>query len=899
MQSKATRLFSVVGAMVIAAAAYADGKLTGVQWKKIGEGVEVQVQGSDLEKPKSFWTNRNRTYVLEFSAHLSGKARTQQVDAFGLDSVKSVWYKSKPPTVRVLFNVESGAKPELVQNEEGWSVWFGEAGAWKKTAAPKAQPFPETVPPLFAPAKQSSLANSIEQLAASPVRALPSNTSANLLERSVTLEFIGTDVVQILKALSLQANVNIVTSPDVKGNLSVSLNQTTVQQALDYVTTLSGLRYALVGNNTFVVTTNERFAGVMRLLDSGPEMSSQTRIINLASGEGAQIKAAVLKAIPQESILGRYDILLPTESITLETKDMQASGTASKSDEKTGSSGVTGGGEAQKTDITSKAETGGPLPRAKDMYVMLVGMPKRLDEVEKAVREVDTKIADVNRVVIGKDITTAVIPIFSSKLAEVSAAVQRVVDRDPKRELYTVMQSNVDADPSNDSTKLLVISGPKDSIASVELFARGIDEGLCKSMGIEYPESMEAQERGFEVFDLNWVEPLEAAVELQKHVPGLRASVLPSSVRPNPKGARSTSMGNAESGGGGSSSAGGSTPGANQFNLGGQGAATGANSNPAGGGASGGSAGDQENGASLVKSLGSEPMKLIVRGNRAQIAQAREFLAVIDLAPRQVALELRVMELSKEEALKVGLDWSALTGGTVRFIRFNQNVGGTPSSAGTFGSGNPASSLAADQGLRWNGGGSGSIFGTLDQLGNNTKLIARPNVLASEGRPTTIFIGDEVRYVESIQSSQNGTTVTTGQVNVGVKMNVTPRIGSNGNIMLDLNPELSLLRGFLDVPGGGQLPQTSLRSATSLVNIKDGETIAIGGLIQEFERTLRGGIPILKDIPLIGQLFGRTDKSKNRSEIVFFVTAKIANTSEPNMSAPTAPAPKPAPVKKN
>lgn len=892
MQSKAKRLFSVVGAMVIAAAAYADGKLTGVQWKKIGEGVEVQVQGSDLEKPKAFWTNRNRTYVLEFSAHLSGKARTQQVDAFGLDSVKYVWYKSKPPTVRVLFNVEAGSKPELTPNEEGWTVWFGEAGASRQASSkPKVEPFPETVPPLKAAAKpQSDLSKAFDKLAASPVNALPPNTSGNLLERMVTLEFIGTDIVQILKALSLQANVNIVTSPDVKGALSVSLAQTTVQQALDYVTTLSGLRYALVGN-TFVVTTNERFASVMRLLETGPEAPNQTRIINLASGEGAQIKAAVLKALPQESINGKYDILLPTELIVMETKAMQASGSAGKSDDKEGASGVTGGGEAQKTDITSKAETGGATPRAKDMYVMLVGLPKRLDEVEKVVREVDTKIADASRVVIGKDITTAVVPIFSSKVTEVQAAVMRVVERDPKKALYTIMQSNVDQDPEEDSTKLLVISGPKESIASVELFARGIDEGLCKSMGIEYPESMEAQERGWEVFDLNYVEPLEAAIELQKHVPGLRASVLPSSVRPNPKGARSTSMGSAEGASGGAS--GETTAGANQFNLGGQGNGSAANANPAGA-SSGSASNDQDNGVSLVKNLGSEPMKLIVRGNRAQIAQARDFLSIIDLAPRQVALELRVMELSKEEALKIGLDWSALTGGTVRFIRFNQNVGGTSSTAGTISSGNPASSLSGDQGFRWNGGGSGSIFGTLDQLGANTKLIARPNVLASEGRPTTIFIGDEVRYVESIQSSQNGTTVTTGQVNVGVKMNVTPRVGSNGNIMLDLNPELSLLRGFLDVPGGGQLPQTSLRSATSLVNIKDGETIAIGGLIQEFDRTSRGGIPILKDLPILGQLFGRTDKSKSKSEIVFFVTAKIANQSdfEAKAEKPAAATPK-------
>ena len=94
------------------------------------------------------------------------------------------------------------------------------------------------------------------------------------------------------------------------------------------------------------------------------------------------------------------------------------------------------------------------------------------------------------------------------------------------------------------------------------------------------------------------------------------------------------------------------------------------------------------------------------------------------------------------------------------------------------------------------------------------------------------------------------------------------------NITLDFNPVLSILQGFTDVPGGGKLPQTSVRSATSSVQIKSGETIAIGGLIQDQDRKSYGGIPILKDLPIIGQLFGRTSNTKVRSEVVFFVTVK-------------------------
>jgi type II secretory pathway component GspD/PulD (secretin) len=148
-----------------------------------------------------------------------------------------------------------------------------------------------------------------------------------------------------------------------------------------------------------------------------------------------------------------------------------------------------------------------------------------------------------------------------------------------------------------------------------------------------------------------------------------------------------------------------------------------------------------------------------------------------------------------------------------------------------------------------------------------------------------MFIGDTVRYVESVQSTQNGTTVTTASVDVGVSFQVKPRIGANNNITLDLAPTFTLLKGFTDVPGGGQVPQTSERRATSTMTIRDGETIAIGGLIQDQDILSVGGIPFLKDIPIIGYLFKRTDKSKVRTEVVFFLTAKVVDNSNRALAA--------------
>jgi type II secretory pathway component GspD/PulD (secretin) len=861
------RMLFVITAAAMACGAFAQSQLTSVQWKKIGEGVELQIHGQSLAKPKTFWTNKDRSFLLEFEGHLLGKAGTKRVNEAGVNYVTYGWFSAKPPKVRVHVNLTPGLKPELAETEYGWSVSFGVAPAAKATA--KVDAFPETVPPLDKP---NALEKAIEKMAASPVLALPPTRGTNIWDRTVSLEFVGTDVVQILKALALQANVNIVTAPEVTGKLSVSLNNVNVQQALDFVTTLAGVRYALVGN-TFVVTTNERFANAMRQIDGNQDVPNQTRIVGLVSGEGAQIKATVLKALPQESVLGRYDILLPTESTTLETQISEATAKAAGSEPSS-----SGAGEGQRVNIVSKAETGGSAIRPKDMYLVLVGLPRRLDEVEKVVREIDSRIADASKVVIGKDIDTAVVPIYSGKVSEVTGALRRVVDRDPKRELYNITESSTGGPSDADAVKLLMIAGPSDSMKSVELFAKGIDEGFCKSMGIPYPESAEAQELAFEVLDLKHVDPVEAAAELNKQVPGIRASVLPAGVRPNTKGGRKLTVGDGAEASGGGASGGAANSSLGVQGGGGPNGGLSAGIGTSGSGGSGASAG--EDGFTVIRPLGTEPMKVMVRGTRGQIDQAKQFLSVFDTAPQQVSLELRVMEMTKEDALRVGIDWSALTGGAVRFIRVNQNLGGSPSTTGTVSSGTVGSSILGEQGIRFNNSTGASITATLDQIATNLKMIARPNILAMEGRPTAIFIGDEVRYVESIQASQNGLSVTVGQVNVGVKLNVTPRIGSAGNLVLDLNPELSLLKSFTDVPGGGKLPQTSLRSTSSVVSLKSGETLAIGGLIQESDRYDVGGIPILKDLPLIGQLFRRTDKHKVRSEVVFFLTATTVNSDD-------------------
>jgi type II secretory pathway component GspD/PulD (secretin) len=258
----------------------------------------------------------------------------------------------------------------------------------------------------------------------------------------------------------------------------------------------------------------------------------------------------------------------------------------------------------------------------------------------------------------------------------------------------------------------------------------------------------------------------------------------------------------------------------------------------------------------------SMPMRLVLRGTRAQIREALDYVKVLDTPPKQVALELRVMELTKTDALNAGIDWSILTGGAVKMINLN-NSQPTPN--------NTASIGISGKGFN------ADVTASLDALAEKNKMVARPNMVAMDGRQSEVFVGDIVRYVESITQSQNGTTVTTGEIPVGVRLSVLPRIGADGNMTLDLRPRISILTGFTNVPGGGELPQTSSRFAQSTISLHSGQTIAIGGLIQDQDVKTFSGIPVLMNLPLIGNLFKSTTINKERTELVIFLTAKSLN----------------------
>jgi type II secretory pathway component GspD/PulD (secretin) len=852
----------------LASIASAEGKLTDVQWTKVGDGLQVKVTGDDLAQPKIIRLLGGKSFMLEFDARLDGKAKNYKVDCGGVSSVGAYWFQARPAKVRVQLRLDPEAKVSVNQVDGVWTVDVNTNTLGTTTVATNVAPkgteslpsitdtFPAPVAKFIA-AANPNLAKNISATGGDPEmsRAIalltsPDGTPVPVKKKAepkvevkkgttvketvetwtpapqrghgVDLDFVNTDVVQVLKALALQSNSNIVTAPDVKGQVTVSLQNVSVEEALNLITALSSLHYTKIGN-TYVVAAN---SGVLRQF--GPmSASSETRVVPIFSGEGTQIKAAVLKSVPVDKG-GAFEMVLPSEQIAISQTDVVG-------DQGTGTQGgATGGGD---TGTKVQQATGNTnVPNAKrDTYVVIIGPADRLDAVEAQVKMIDRQICNA----LGIDVpngTALVTQAYYPKGAKASFLLQAMGGNIPAGQTSIKIGGvDVSATPvTSISEQVITFYGRENEVRHLMEQAAMLDQ-----VGQGNSEFM--------TYELKYSDPRSVKQELENQFPGLQCSIMPSSAS-NPS--LFTEQEKSQSAGGGQASS--TTQSGSQATTG-------------------------EVSTEIVKndSLSlpftpyektSYPMKLVLRGSNENLARAMAYLSKVDVSPKQVALELRVMDLTKEDARKIGLDWSILTGGTVQQLRFSNANGAVSGNDGT-----------ASGTLGFPGGAVANILASLDDSTNNRKLIARPNLLGLDGRQSELFVGDIIRYIESIQSTQNGITVTAKDLSVGVRFSVLPRIGGDGKVSLDMRPVVSSLTGFTAVPGGGSLPQTSLRVVQQTAVINDGETIAIGGLIQDRNLKSFGGVPILKDLPIIGRLFSRETTSKQRTEVVFFLTAKIVD----------------------
>jgi general secretion pathway protein D len=165
--------------------------------------------------------------------------------------------------------------------------------------------------------------------------------------------------------------------------------------------------------------------------------------------------------------------------------------------------------------------------------------------------------------------------------------------------------------------------------------------------------------------------------------------------------------------------------------------------------------------------------------------------------------------------------------------------------------------------------------------GNNKgKVIARPRIQTSHNAPANFFVGETRPYVTGTYGNINGTQSSQyQQTQIGTTLTVTPLINSEGLVVMDIQQQVQQVGGNVTIDGN-QVPITQDQTASAKVSVRNGDTIVMGGFIQNNKTSTKSGIPLLQDIPLLGALFRSTSTTSGRRELLVMIRPTVLPTPE-------------------
>ncbi len=249
-----------------------------------------------------------------------------------------------------------------------------------------------------------------------------------------------------------------------------------------------------------------------------------------------------------------------------------------------------------------------------------------------------------------------------------------------------------------------------------------------------------------------------------------------------------------------------------------------------------------------------------------------QMIEELDQPPPQVLIQVLLAEVTIDDVNEFGIEWQVMEA-----WRNHDMVGGT------------APAFAASAGLTLNPGFQVSVTGgdvnfllrALESQGR-LEMLSRPQILASDNQTATINVGQRVPFITNSRVTEDGTTINTIQYeDVGILLDVIPRINPDGFVNLEVHPEISALDdSTVPISEGVNAIIVNSRSAETTVTVQDGHTIIIGGLITTTDRDRLNKVPILGDIPLLGGLFQSIRKVKERTELLIILTPTVLRNIE-------------------
>ncbi len=314
---------------------------------------------------------------------------------------------------------------------------------------------------------------------------------------------------------------------------------------------------------------------------------------------------------------------------------------------------------------------------------------------------------------------------------------------------------------------------------------------------------------------------------------------------------------------------------------------------------------------------------VMVMASPSDMASIKEIIAAMDVPVAQVLIETVVLNVGLSDEISTGIQWVKRVGNGSRYRdsfgggAMPDGVGNSPANlfdestktSTTKGDGDEEGSeitetvrnVAANIGAI---SGGAQYYGTINKIDldflirategdSRTKILTSPVLMTQDNKEATLentelaYLYNGMKYMGYSGNYSSGYQPDISQEEIGLTITVTPRINPDGTVVLDFEETFQNLGTPQEVPGSGvdgsnqRWPSPVTRKISGSVSVNNGQTVVIGGLVTHNKTESEGGIPILKNIPYIGKyLFGYTDYSDERDELLVFLTPYVFNSSE-------------------
>ncbi|MDF5703837.1 GspD family T2SS secretin variant ExeD [Aeromonas hydrophila] len=292
-------------------------------------------------------------------------------------------------------------------------------------------------------------------------------------------------------------------------------------------------------------------------------------------------------------------------------------------------------------------------------------------------------------------------------------------------------------------------------------------------------------------------------------------------------------------------------------------------------------------GGKLAISADETTNALVITAQPDVMAELEQVVAKLDIRRAQVLVEAIIVEIADGDGLNLGVQWANTNGGGTQFTDTNLPIGSVAIAAKDYQKNGTTTGLA-ELAKGFNGMAAGFYKGNwaalVTALSTNTKndILSTPSIVTMDNKEASFNVGQEVPVQSGSQSSTTSDQVfnTIERKTVGTKLVVTPQINEGDSVLLNIEQEVSSVAQTQATGTANLGPTFDTRTIKNAVLVKSGETVVLGGLMDEKTQEKVSKVPLLGDIPVLGYLFRSTNNSTSKRNLMVFIRPTILRDSD-------------------